>query len=660
MTKDEVLHTDPDGHKVILHVKSGCRTRRWVTYERYPDVEYGYLTAIDAAKEILRGHPIEHCYIGALTARAFAEAEDDIKTGQFEAKGNINIDGETKRRAILKQSIQCHGCLFREIYLPKVILTKALWFYDLFYSANEPCVIFGVSTFESAIFEGSAYFNQAFFCDNADFSYAHFEEDADFCESYFRGEADFKEVKFKGETSFAKARFAREAIFIYSAFLGSASLRSTDFRGEACFSNSLIEGEADFHETKFNSHAHFGAVEFRGIVGFGRATFAGHAGFGEAVFKKSAHFHGCAFSRDVDFISSRFSDSVSFKLAKVLCADFRDSRFEKLCDMKQIAAAGLDFGGAVLIENLILSPIHGEMAKMHDSLDSIGLQLKAHQQKGEDVDFFMNLERDWRLSKRKIYHINFENTLIQGELVCDFADISPPDGPFNTPRPEEAVIQPHKRQEWDGARRQYSWLKEQYRKRGAYGDEDEAHWWASECARMQAKVHLRVFAPLMLFVTVFIINLWLAASILAWGAKSPLNHWVAGIRASAPLVAVVLISSLLCAFPRFGKRVVSKWIFGYGVRLKNLIWTILVVIFGFGGLFWLAIEAEDLILKCTPKPFDSDCLNALYFSVITFATVGYGDVRAVGWAAGLAMVEGLLGIALNAALVVVIFRKLIR
>ena len=80
---------------------------------------------------------------------------------------------------------------------------------------------------------------------------------------------------------------------------------------------------------------------------------------------------------------------------------------------------------------------------------------------------------------------------------------------------------------------------------------------------------------------------------------------------------------------------------------------------GFGFPVYFAIP-DKLILKCKPLPFAWSYLNALYFSVITFATVGYGDVRAVGWAAGLAMVEGLLGIALNAALVVVIFRKLIR
>ena len=97
---------------------------------------------------------------------------------------------------------------------------------------------------------------------------------------------------------------------------------------------------------------------------------------------------------------------------------------------------------------------------------------------------------------------------------------------------------------------------------------------------------------------------------------------------------------------------------GYGVKPLNVFVTIGAVILVCAGLFCWACYTG----RITPGsfPFASSFLNGLYFSVITFATVGYGDVRAVGWAAGLAMVEGLLGIALNAALVVVIFRKLIR
>ena len=157
-----------------------------------------------------------------------------------------------------------------------------------------------------------------------------------------------------------------------------------------------------------------------------------------------------------------------------------------------------------------------------------------------------------------------------------------------------------------------------------------------------------------------IANVVIAAVIHVWVTSGPCAV-VQFLEDSVPLVACACFAVLLYCYPRFGKWVLYKWAFGYDVRPWHLIATILVVIIVCSVLFWLAYP-ENLLLKSdSAKPlFTCQYLNGAYFSVITFATVGYGDVRAIGWAASLAMVEGLLGIVLNAALIVVIFRKLIR
>jgi len=561
LTEDKVLHTDSDGHKVEWELdENGKRTGK-IIYDRFPGVRYTYLTALDAAKKILNGEEITHCYIEALTLEALAAAEKEDKTRQFLPKGSVEIYGEKREGPVLKQPIRCLRCLIGEIDLTRLILKSDIRFFS-FDSVREQTSILGSADFSSARFSGSAYFMDA---------------------------------RFSGSAYFMDARFSGSASFSYARFSGSAYFRSASFSGSAYFRDASFSGSADFWD----------------------ASFSGDADFSDA---------------------------------NVLSSSFGNSRFEKLCDMTQMAIGEIDFGGAVFAESLKFSASL-DIRKLNDEQKRIAESLE-RRERGEDVERLLSVLRDWRHSKRIIYSVNFENTLVQGELVCDFDDLRPSAG---TP-----AIKPHREGKWDGARKQYAWLKEQFRKRGAYGDEDEAHWWASECARMGAKTYRPILAPITLLITVIIINLWLAAAILAWGAKSPLNHWVAGAAGSGPLVAVVLIAGLLCALPRFASITINRVVFGYGVRLKNLIWTILLVLFGFSGLFWLAIATDKLILKCKPLPFDWDYLNALYFSVITFATVGYGDVRAVGWAAGLAMVEGLLGIALNAALVVVIFRKLIR
>lgn len=51
-------------------------------------------------------------------------------------------------------------------------------------------------------------------------------------------------------------------------------------------------------------------------------------------------------------------------------------------------------------------------------------------------------------------------------------------------------------------------------------------------------------------------------------------------------------------------------------------------------------------------------LTSLYFSVVTFATLGYGDIQPVGaWSRGLATVETILGSLLIALLVFVLSRS---
>jgi hypothetical protein len=50
-------------------------------------------------------------------------------------------------------------------------------------------------------------------------------------------------------------------------------------------------------------------------------------------------------------------------------------------------------------------------------------------------------------------------------------------------------------------------------------------------------------------------------------------------------------------------------------------------------------------------------LEALYFSGITFTTIGYGDLAPVGWTRGLAVSEGLVGVLTVSAFLVSLVRR---
>ena len=111
---------------------------------------------------------------------------------------------------------------------------------------------------------------------------------------------------------------------------------------------------------------------------------------------------------------------------------------------------------------------------------------------------------------------------------------------------------------------------------------------------------------------------------------------------------------------------VMKWCLGYGIYCKRILITGLAAIFVFAGLYSLAAGPEtikylndDFVVPAEGN-WKTSGFHPLYFSVITFATIGYGDFAPLGWLRWLAGIEGLLGLLLMAVFTVCYARKLIR
>lgn len=96
---------------------------------------------------------------------------------------------------------------------------------------------------------------------------------------------------------------------------------------------------------------------------------------------------------------------------------------------------------------------------------------------------------------------------------------------------------------------------------------------------------------------------------------------------------------------------------GYGTRPGRVLLTALVTIFGFGLLQWW----QQWISFTNGTTFHSKFLESIYFSGITFFTIGFGDITPVNAAGGLAAVlEGFLGVTLMSYFTVALVRKLLR
>lgn len=78
-----------------------------------------------------------------------------------------------------------------------------------------------------------------------------------------------------------------------------------------------------------------------------------------------------------------------------------------------------------------------------------------------------------------------------------------------------------------------------------------------------------------------------------------------------------------------------------------------VVIFGFAGIY-----LHGACSFGTTNPISS-YFDALYFSGLTFTTIGYGDILPLHWMRGFAVLEGLFGIALAGAFLVSLTRRYI-
>ena len=88
-------------------------------------------------------------------------------------------------------------------------------------------------------------------------------------------------------------------------------------------------------------------------------------------------------------------------------------------------------------------------------------------------------------------------------------------------------------------------------------------------------------------------------------------------------------------------------------------------VIGFAVVYWFTAHFAPFLGKVgstLPESLNqsSHFLNSLYYSAITFFTVGYGDYFAVGWLKGVAALEGFCGVFLMSYFTVAFVRKILR
>lgn len=93
---------------------------------------------------------------------------------------------------------------------------------------------------------------------------------------------------------------------------------------------------------------------------------------------------------------------------------------------------------------------------------------------------------------------------------------------------------------------------------------------------------------------------------------------------------------------------------GFGFRPARVLLTAAAIVFGYAVAYW----ALDGIVAPEAPPRPTDFRTAVYFSGVTFSTVGYGDLVPAPHARMLAMSEGMVGFVTVSFFVVVLANRL--
>lgn len=112
---------------------------------------------------------------------------------------------------------------------------------------------------------------------------------------------------------------------------------------------------------------------------------------------------------------------------------------------------------------------------------------------------------------------------------------------------------------------------------------------------------------------------------------------------------------------------------GYGEKPFGLVFYTLLIIFGFAIIYFytgIIVCTNDIpaniiqYSSCSRYPdinlIFKDFLFCLYTSVVTFTTLGYGDVHPIGWSRLFASIESGLGIFMTALFIFIFTRKMLR
>jgi len=186
-----------------------------------------------------------------------------------------------------------------------------------------------VDCFEATVTGDDTEFTEAIFTQQAIFDEVEFTNDVSFNNAVFEAEASFEGTQFYGRsnetsdnTTFSGADFECDVSFLYASF-GYIEFRGVSFDGDAVFEKVEASGTVVFTDSKFAAGADFDEV-----------TFAKDVLFDDTRFDEKATFRGVEcrggttlLEDDASFAGATFGDHVTFERGRFGYSNFTDAEF---------------------------------------------------------------------------------------------------------------------------------------------------------------------------------------------------------------------------------------------------------------------------------------------------------------------------------------------
>ena len=409
-----------------------------------------------------------------------------------------------------------------------------------------------------------------------------------------------KDVKFP----FTSAIFEKKANFRSAIFIGHTTFEGAIFKNGAIFDSAIFKGNTSFEKAQFNGVSRFSDATFEMPAYFENSVFNGNAVFERTEFRRETYFENATFDKTANFEGAMFFGKANFQKCIFLGnAKFSEMCFELSSDFKRCTFeknadfSATTFNGYVYFDETIF--------KGDGLFEGITFN-EPVSLKGKPKEY-----------KYKFYgKLDFSNVDIRkGISIIDYKE----DGSLD----EEGFLSLFKRTNAliEAARVQRLSFERE-------GKRDEAD--RMFVLEMRARRKLRMLR---------------AKENLA-NAKNFKNKLKAIMSYGGTWIGVQI------------EKVLADWIIEYGTNWRRILTSSAVVILGTAIPY--TIWGHYIEGFPTDASLPVRFADALYYSLVTFTTLGYGDMHPTGWLKALSAIEALTGAVFMALIVAVIARKWMR